>query len=204
MTRRRFLVVLALVPALLSGCSLLPGSSAGRPDGGSSVAEGDAAAGPSWIVATQGSATPSPRPSYGATAPTPAATGGFLPPGTPAAAGTPTATCSPNTFRFSRIDSLDVTPGPTSAVLSWYNVGGYNLTEFRLYAISQDLTVGSQRDVGYVTVKPTTPCGRMSATIRNLDRATAYVFSVDAVVVRRSGHGTHAATVARSHAVSTR
>jgi hypothetical protein len=202
MTRRRFLVVLALVPALLSGCSLLPGSSAGRPDG-SSAADGDDAAGPGWIVAAQGSATPSPRPSYRTAVPTPTATGGFLPLGTPAPTGTPTATCSPNTFKFSRIDSLDVTPGPTSAVLSWYNVGGYNLTEFRLYAISQDLTVGSQRDVGYVTVKPDKLCGRMSATIGNLDRRTAYVFSVDAVVVRRSGHGTYAATVARSHAVTT-
>jgi hypothetical protein len=47
-------------------------------------------------------------------------------------------------------------------------------------------------------VQPSRPCGRMSATITGLDRRTGYVFSVDAVVYRRSGDGTHAATVARS------
>jgi hypothetical protein len=75
--------------------------------------------------------------------------------------------------------------------------------EFKLYAISQDLVVGGQRDVGYTTVKPRTPCGQMSATITNLSPKTHYVFSVDAVATRRSGDGTHAATVARSHSIPT-
>ncbi len=122
----------------------------------------------------------------------------------PAPTGTPADACSPNTFNFSRIDGLDVTPGATSAVLSWYNVGGNHLVEFRLYAISQDLTVGPQRDVGYLVVKPRTRCGEMTATVTNLDRRTRYVFSVDAVVRRLSGDGTHAATVARSGSVATR
>jgi hypothetical protein len=194
--------VLALVPALLSGCGVIPGSSSGSSgDSGAEAATGGDAA--SWIVSAQGSATPSPRPSGGTASPAPAPTGGLLPLGGPAPTGTPTDTCSPNTFNFSRIDGLDVTPGASSAVLSWYNVGGYNLVEFRLYAISQDLAVGAQRDVGFVTVRPRTPCGEMSATITNLDRATEYVFSVDAVVLRRSGDGTHAATVARSGPIST-
>jgi hypothetical protein len=193
--------VLALVPALLSGCGVIPGSSSGSSgDSGTEVATGGDAA--SWIVSARGNATPSPQPSGGTASPDPAPTG-FLPLGAPAPTGTPTDTCSPNTFSFSRIDGLDVTPGATSAVLSWYNVGGYNLVEFRLYAISQDLKVGSQRDVGFVTVRPRNPCGEMSATITNLDRATEYVFSVDAVVLRRSGDGTHAATVARSGPIST-
>jgi hypothetical protein len=202
MTRRSFLVVLALVPALLSGCGPESGGSSTGATGAAAPA-GDEAAGPGWIVAAQGSATPTPRPRYGAPTPTPTPLAA-LPPGAPAAPRTPRSTCSPNTFKFSRIDGLTVTPGPTSAVLTWYNVGGDNLVEFRLYAISQDLKVGSQRDVGYVTVEPKRPCGRMSATIGNLDRRTAYVFSVDAVVVRPSGDGTHAATVARSHPVTTR
>jgi len=54
-----------------------------------------------------------------------------------------------------------------------------------------------------VTVPPKTPCGQMSAPIGNLARGTTYVFTVDAVVLRRSGDGTHAATVARSHPVRT-
>jgi hypothetical protein len=192
--------LLALLPALLlSGCGPVSGSSS-TPGTGDAVTGAD---GESWIVAAQGSATPSPRPSYPAAVPTPSATGGFLPLSAARPTRTPASTCSPNTFKFSTIDALDVTPGPTSAVLSWYNVGGYNLVEFRLYAISQDLVVGRQRDVRVVTIKPKTPCGRMSATIGNLDRATRYVFSVDAVVARRSGAGTHAATVARSHPVAT-
>lgn len=193
--------MLALVPALLSGCGVIPGSSSGSSgESGAEVATGGDAG--SWIVSARGSATPLPRPSGGTASPAPAPTG-FLPLGAPAPTGTPTDTCSANTFNFSRIDGLDVTPGATSAVLSWYNVGGDNLVEFRLYAISQDLKVGSQRDVGFVTVRPRTPCGEMSATITNLDRATEYVFSVDAVVLRRSGDGTHAATVARSGPIST-
>ena len=194
-------MALALLPALLSGCAgATSSSSAGGDTAGDTAGAG---AGESWIVAAHGSPTPSARPRSGP-APSPSPVAGFLPPGPPTAAGTPTDTCSPNTFNFSRVDSLDVTTGPTSAVLGWYNVGGYNLVEFRLYAISQDLKVGAQRDVGYVVVKPRRPCGEMTATIGNLDRGTKYVFSVDAVVIRRSGDGTHSATVARSHPVATR
>ena len=88
-------------------------------------------------------------------------------------------------------------------MVSWYNVGGYNLVQFRLTATSQDVVGGRQRDVGWRVVPPSLPCGQMSATITGLDRHTGYVFSVDAVVYRRSGDGTHAATVARSLVVYT-
>jgi hypothetical protein len=196
--RRRRWAVLLLVPLFGSGCGVLGG-------GGSSAGPSAAATpspGAGWIVVAQGSAAPSPRPSFPAASPTPG--NGFLPiVVAPAPAGTPTRTCSPNTFNFSKIGPADVTAGPTSAVVSWYNVGGYSLVEFRLTAISQNLTAGSQRDVGWVTVVPPNPCGQMSATITGLDRRTGYVFSVDAVVRRRSGDGTHAATVARSGVVHT-
>jgi hypothetical protein len=191
--------VLALVTALLSGCAAA-GLSSGTP--GSGADGGSGADAESWLVSTRGSATPSARPRSGVR-PTLGPTGGFLPLRTPAPARTPTGTCSTDTFNFARIDGLDVTPGRTSAVLGWHNIGGGNLVEFRLYAISQDLRVGPQRDVGYVVVKPRTPCGDMTATIGNLERGTRYVFSVDAVVIRRSGDGTHAATVARSHPIAT-
>jgi hypothetical protein len=202
-SRIKAAVLALIVPTLLSGCTMIPGSPAGT-IGGSSRSDGTGSpGGPSWIVATQGSATPSPRPSYRAASPTPSATSGFLPMGVATPTATPSVTCSPNTFDFSKIGWLDVTPGPTSAVLSWYNVGGDNLVEFRLYATSQDLKVGRQRDVTFVTVPPKTPCGQMTGTIGNLDRGTHYVFSVDAVVTRRSGDGTRAATVARSHSIPT-
>jgi len=198
--RRRQWAVLLLAPVLLAGCGTL-GLSA-PPGGSGAAAPGAPSPGPSWIIVAQGSATPAPTPSY-PVSPTPAAAAGFLPVGPPAVMRTPTSTCSPNTFKFSKIAGADATPSATSAVVSWYNVGGYNLMQFRLTATSQDLRMGRQRDVGWVTIKPGTPCGQMSATITGLSRKTGYVFSVDAVVSRRTGDGTHAATVARSGVVYT-
>jgi hypothetical protein len=194
---------LLLAPTLLSGCGALGLSSSGPATPASSA---PAAGGKNWIVVAPGSPTPSAGPGAGSSG------GGWTLPWTPpgnggvaaAATVTPTPTCSANTFSFSKVAAADVVAGPTSAVVSWYNVGGYNLRQFRLTAIRQDLVAGRQRDVGWVTVPPRTPCGQMSATITGLDRRTGYVFSVDAVVVRRSCDGTHAATVARSHVVRTR
>ena len=195
--RRGNWAVLALVPALLSGCGVLGLSSPGS--GGSPTAQ---PSGPNWIVVAQGSATPSPIPTPGQ--PRPTITGGYLPLRTPAVIGTPVVKCSPNTFNFSKIAIADALPSTTSAVVSWYNVGGYNLKQFRITGISQDLVHGPQRDVGFVVVTPSAPCGQMSATVTGLDRKTGYMFSVDAVVIRKSGDGWHAATVARSHVVYTR
>jgi hypothetical protein len=198
--RRTTWAVLALLPALLSGCGAVSGlTGGGAPD----TAAGDVTAdGDSWVVTDIGRATPSPTPSRGVS-PAPSPTGGFLPLPSVTPTVRPTAKCAPNTFKFNKLDSLTVRPSATSAVLTWYNVGGYNLREFRLYAISQDLQRGSQLDIGFTTVTPSVRCGFMSATIGNLDRGTTYVFSVDAVVDRRSGDGTHAATVARSGPVDT-
>jgi hypothetical protein len=193
--RLRTWAVLLAAPALLSGCGAL-GLSASGGTGGAAAA-GTPSAGPGWVVVSRGSATPSARPSYPAASPTPAASG-FLPLGMPTPTRTPISTCSPNLFDFSKIGPADVVASRTSAVVSWYNVGGYNLVQFRITATSQDLVGGKQRDVGWLVVPPSLPCGRMSATITGLDRRTGYVFSVDAVVHRRSGDGTHAATVARS------
>ena len=199
--RRTTCAVLALLPALLSGCGTVSGLTGGS--GASDSAAGDGTAdGDSWVVTNVGRATPSPTPSRGES-PAPSPTGGFLPLPSTTPTTRPTAKCAPNTFKFNKLDTLSVRPGATSAVLTWYNVGGTNLVEFRLYAISQDLQRGGQRDVGYTVVKPNVQCGWMSAVVRNLDRRTNYVFSVDAVVVRRSGDGTHSATVARSGVMAT-
>jgi hypothetical protein len=200
--RHKRWTVLLLVPLFLAGCGALgPGSSPGSPAG---AAGATPSPGASWIVVARGSATPSPRPSLPARTPGPSTGAGFLPiVAVPAPTGTPPPACHPNTFDFSKIGGATVTPGPTSAVVSWYNVGGYSLVQFRLTATSQDVRYGRQRDVGWVTVAPTVACGQMSATVTGLDRRTDYVFTVDAVVRRRSGDGTHAATVARSGVVRT-
>ena len=198
--RRTTWATLVLLPALLAGCSAGSGSTgSGATDG----AAGDGTSGgDSWVVTDIGRATPSAKPTTGAS-PAPTPTGGFLPLPSVTPTRTPVSTCSPNTFKFNRMETLAARPGPPRAVLTWYNVGGGNLVEFRLYAISQNLKRGGQRDVGYTVVKPNVQCGWMSAVIRNLDRRTNYVFSVDAVVERRSGDGTHSATVARSGVTAT-
>jgi hypothetical protein len=190
--KRWFLLLVASL--LLSGCSLFTDPS-DKKEGGT-AANTPVTASAEWLVVAQGSATPSPRPSSGVS-PAATATTGFLPL-VPVVRPTPSATCARDTPHFNKITGLAVAPGTTSATVSWYNVGGYNLTEFRVTAISQNLIGGPQRDVGWVTVKPGNPCGYLSATVPNLDRKTGYVFSVDAVVTRRSGDGTHAATVFRS------
>jgi hypothetical protein len=196
--------LLLLVPVLLAGCGVLTGSAGTTAGGSSSSTAGQPNSAQPWQVVARGSATPTPTYSSGIP-PYPSAgpTTGFLP--LPAATrATPTPTCSPNTVHFSQIRALDVVPGATSAVASWYNVGGYNLVEYRLTAISQDLRFGKQRDVGWVTVKPSASCGQMSATITGLDRTTGYIFSLDAVITRRSGDGTMAGTLLRSPVVRTR
>lgn len=200
--RRRFLLLalpLLAFSLFLSGCSMFTASKGGTGASGDGTAAGD-----QWLVVAKGSATPSPTPSRSGVRPTPTATSGFLPlpPATPRPA--PSATCARDTPHFDKINALQVVPGTTSAKVRWYNVGGYNLVEFRVTAINQDLVVGTQRAVGTVTVKPANPCGYLTATLPNLDRKTSYVFSVDAVVIRRSGDGTHAATIFRSSVVDTK
>jgi hypothetical protein len=200
--RRDHRTLLLLLPFLLSGCGV-HNTLTGGGNSPSSAGGSPAPSATPWIVVNQGSTMPTPGPSYGKASPSASATGGFLALPTGGAVAAPAATCSPATYDFSLIDALTVTPGPTSGTANWYNVGGYNLVQFRMTAISQDVVNGKQRNVGWVTVTPTKPCGPVSATITGLNRRTHYVFSVDAVVTRRSGDGTHAATVFRSGVVAT-
>ncbi|GID92723.1 hypothetical protein ACFQFC_33655 [Amorphoplanes digitatis] len=196
----RWLVLLAL-PLLLSGCAMFTASKGGN---GAASDDSVVTGGDQWLIVSKGSATPSPKPSSSGVRPTPTATSGFipLPPATPRPK--PTATCARDTPHFDKINALEVQPGTTSAKVRWYNVGGYNLVEYRVTAINQDLGVGRQIAVGTVVVKPANPCGYLTATLPKLLRKTSYVFSVDAVVTRRSGDGTHAATVFRSSVVDTK
>ncbi|GIM94312.1 hypothetical protein Ato02nite_061050 [Paractinoplanes toevensis] len=156
------------------------------------------------MVTSKGSATPSPVASV-VTATTSAFPTGFLPlPSTTASATpTPSPTCAP-IGQTSPIQGADVAPGTTSAAVTFFNPGGTNLQEFRVTAISQDLAVGSQRDVGWTVVTPGTACTFQTVTITGLDPTTDYVFSVDAVWTKIGGKdGTSAKTVARSRVVRT-
>jgi hypothetical protein len=200
--RQRHWAVLLLLPFLLSGCSVLDTLTGS----GGSARSGSATPAPSgspWIVVAPGSATPSPTPSHPTSSPTATAAAGFLRPPSPTPGPTSSPTCATKAYDFWHINSLTVTPGTTSAKVSWHNVGGYNPVQFRLTAISQHLVPGKQRDVGWVTISPPAQCGPVTATITGLSRKTPYVFSVDAVVRRTSGDGAHAATIARSGPVYT-
>ena len=198
--RRNRLAALLLLPFVLSSCGSLDTLTG---SGGSSSASASPAPSASpWIVVAAGSSAPAPSPSYPTTTPT-TTFGGFLPLASVQPTPAPSATCPPGTYDFSRINVLAVTPGTTTAKVRFYNIGGYNLVQFRLTAISQHLMGGRQRDVGWVTINPTAGCGTVTATITGLTRKTGYIFSIDAVVTRRSGDGPRAATVFRSGVVYT-
>jgi hypothetical protein len=199
--RQRHWAALLLLPFLLSGCSVLDTLTGGGSAGSASAAPGPS--GSPWLVVAPGSATPSPTPSRPTTTPTVPALAGILRPPSPTPGPTSSSTCATVTYDFWHISSLTVVPGKTSAKVSWHHVGGYNPVQFRLTAISQHLVPGKQRDVGWVTITPPARCGPVSATITGLSSKTPYVFSVDAVVVRTSGDGAHAATIARSGPVYT-
>jgi hypothetical protein len=190
-----------LLPFLLSGCGVLDTLTGGGTPAATGAPSPAPGASP-WIVTATGSATPAPSPSYPSVSPS--ALPGFLPLPSAGPAPAPSATCPPVTFNFARIGPLAVTPGTTTAKVSFYNLGGYNLLQFRLTATSQHLRLGAQRDIGWLTITPAAPCGQVVATVTGLDRKTGYVFSVDAVVTRRAGDGPRAATVFRSGVVYTK
>lgn len=191
---RKTVVALSAValPLLLAGCS----ASSGKAE------EETADAGRNWIVVDEGKATPSPTTTFGTAPPTPSTTLPPLPTSS-ATTGTPATTCTPRQ-RITTIDGLAVDPGSTSAVVTWYHPGGGNIVDYRITAISQDLVVGAQKEIGWTRSAPAA-CGDVSATVTGLDPRTPYVFSVDVVMTRAnpSLDGIHTRTIARSAVVST-
>jgi Fibronectin type III domain len=196
---RKSVVALSAVvmPLLLVGCSSSSSSST-RPGGDSTTGSGR-----SWIVVDNGSATPSPATPVGKASPTPPTTLPPLPTGSASPPPTPSNTCTPMQ-RIKTINGLAVTPGRTSAVVTWYHPGGSNIVDYRVTAINQDLVTGAQKEVGWTRSAPT-ECGDVSATITGLDPQTPYVFSVDVVLKRDnfSLEGGYTRTVARSGVIST-
>ncbi|MEV6301566.1 fibronectin type III domain-containing protein [Actinoplanes sp. NPDC051861] len=182
-----------VLPLLLTGCA------AGK---AATSSEGDTArAGSDWILVDQGRATKAPAVKYGTASPTPELTLPPLPSASTSPAVKPSASCTP-LQSASGIEGLDVVPSSTSAVVTWYNPGGNDLVDYRVTAISQDLKVGEQTEVGWTKAAPAT-CGDVSATVTGLTSGTPYVFSVDVVKRRQNQEGTYTETIARSGVVST-
>lgn len=188
---RRWLGILIFAPLVLGGCKA------------SSVASPvPSPSGTPWVITIPGSATPSPAPSVATATPSTFPTG-YLPLPSGSATPTPTgsSTCPPDASHD--IGGATVVPGSTSAAVTFYNPGGSYLVEYRITAISQNLDVGEQRDVGWTVVTPGSGCGYLTATVSGLDPKTDYVFSVDAVTTILGRDGTQASTVARSGVVKT-
>lgn len=190
--RRRWLGTLILAPLVLGGCK----------SGTTTATPVPSPSGSPWVVTVQGSATPSPAPS-GATVTPSAFPTGFLPLPSTSATATPTPTggCTPDNGHS--IGGATVVPGTTSAAVTFWNPGGTDVVEYRITAISQNLVVGEQRDVGWTVMTPGSGCTYLTATVTGLDPLTDYVFSVDAVTADLGHDGTRAATVARSGVVKT-
>jgi hypothetical protein len=189
--RRRWLGILIFAPLVLGGCKATSVASPAPSPSGSP-----------WVITVPGSATPSPAPTVATATPSTFPTG-FLP--LPSGSATPTLTGSPAcpSDASHEIAGATVVPGSTSAAVTFYSQGGSYLTEYRITAISQDLVVGQQRDVGWTVVTPGSGCGFRTATVSGLDPKTRYVFSVDAVTTKLGKDGTQASTVARSGVVTT-
>jgi hypothetical protein len=183
--------ILIFAPLVLGGCEA------------SSVASPvPSPSGSPWVITVPGSATPSPAPSVATATPSTFPTGFLpLPSGSAIPAPTGSPACPPDASHD--IAGATVAPGTTSAAVTFYNPGGAELVEYRITAISQNLVVGEQRDVGWTVVTPGSGCGYLTATVAGLDPQTDYVFSVDAVTTRLGQDGTQASTVARSGVVRT-
>jgi hypothetical protein len=190
--RRRWLGTLILAPLLLGGCKSSTTATAVPSPSGSP-----------WVVTITGSATPSPSPSGATVTPSTFPTG-YLPLPSGSVTPTPTSSGSCPPAAAAGIAGATVVPGTTSAAVTFYNPGGQTLVEYRVTAVSQDLAVGEQRDVGWTVLTPGTGCGYLTATVTGLDPLTYYVFSVDQVTTKVGGKdGTQAVTVARSGVVQT-
>ncbi|MBN1173090.1 MAG: hypothetical protein JXA67_13020, partial [Micromonosporaceae bacterium] len=140
---------------------------------------------PPWLIVVQGSATPSPVPTFAAPAsspPTPLPT----PPAVVRTAVTPGWVPDPCGGRLyeGKHDLLGVVPGAGSATVSWLSTGDDSVASYRVAAISQDLVTGAQPLPVWVTVPPGTACVLLQATVTGLTSGGRYVFWLTAILSR--------------------
>jgi fibronectin type III domain protein len=103
-----------------------------------------------------------------------------------------------------KINPLEVDPGATTATVSWYHPGDPSVVRYRITSISQKLVVGRQAELEWQEIEPGEGCHMLTATVKNLQRDTPYVFSVDVVRTATWQNTTRAVTIARSGPVLTR
>jgi hypothetical protein len=115
--------------------------------------------------------------------------------------GRPTSSTSKATA--SAIATLDVEAGTNTATPTRYHPGDPTVPRYQITTIAPQLVPGEQRELQWQKVEPGDECGELTATVTGLERAYAYVFSVDAIRQSTWQHTTRTATVARSAAVRT-
>ncbi|MEU7905081.1 fibronectin type III domain-containing protein [Actinoplanes sp. NPDC049118] len=192
----------ALVPLVLGGCAV--SSTAGAEE--NLAAEATPAA-QSWIVVAGGSAKPTPPASRApSAAPAESGFGGLPPVSAPPAPAADVRPGEPQCVKAhpqGRIEVAMVSPGRTTATVTWYHPGDTSVIAYRVAGISQELVVGQQPELSWTVVEPGRGCREMTATVRGLQPATSYVFAVNATRIRHSSGSAYNVTVARSRAVVT-
>lgn len=199
-TRRRTAVLVAgSALAALSGCSAIGLSTSA--DGSTDAATGATSNSKSWTLVSAGARTPTPGAIAGYS-PSPTPTFKLVPLPTASPSGSATGGCS-GSQPLGRLAGLDVTPATTSARVTWPDIGDPTLVQYRLTAIAQDIVGGSQADLTWVEVEPTTRCATLTATISGLTSGRPYIFSLDAVLKNYNSDGNRTSTIARSLVVYT-
>ncbi|MEV6925772.1 hypothetical protein AB0M46_14900 [Dactylosporangium sp. NPDC051485] len=202
--KRRIGAALVLTAALtcgVAGCSMLPGLGDGTGDTSTGKGPGKVVNLPEKTVYLRGDAGPSPGVT-GSAVRGPIASMSPLPTRARATVtrGATPADCT-GVVRPGVVNGADVTPGTTSAVVSWWNIGDPAIVEYRLAPVPQHLYMGSQPPWAWQTVAPARGCTRVSSTVTGLTSGAPYVFVVHAVLKRYESLPPNAPEVARSNAV---
>src|SRR5262249_37094890 len=120
---------------------------------------------------------------------------------------TPTPSFSPTectgVVQAGVINGADVTPGTTSATVSWWNVGDPAITEYQVAAVPQELYYGPQPAWTWHAVPPGKGCTRVTTTVTGLTSQAPYVFVVHALLKKYDSLPPTAPEVARSEAIRT-
>ncbi|GAA0723334.1 hypothetical protein Drose_09580 [Dactylosporangium roseum] len=198
-------VIAAAVLAGVAGCGVLPGlgGSPGSSGPSGSLGSGKVLDLPQRTVYSKGDTVdPSAGITTGPPVRGPIASISPLPTVTPAR---PTPSLSPTEctgmLRQGVINGLDVTPGTTSATVTWWNIGDPAITEYRLTAVSQELYRGVQPGWTWQSVPPGKGCTRVSATVTGLSSQVPYVFVLHALLKKYETLPPIAPEVARSESV---
>jgi hypothetical protein len=181
------------LPMLLAGCAI-PGFSS-ESDAGTAAAD----PGPTWVRYAPGQPTTSP-----------AAAPGTRPTRTPLALPTPPAAVAvpqPSSsdsdpcygrLRPATMNGLDVVPGAGSATVTWHNSGDSTVLSYRVAAVPQNLTAGTNSPT-WIDVPVGTACLPVSTAMTGLTSGGTYVFWLDAVTTALYG-GSREVMIGRSGA----